>query len=223
MLRGTLGSSACGAPRLDFFDFLPCFFPPFFFRVPGNERTNDRFVITARRVCFSSLMSATLDTLQFGLCRDMLAVVDVVAQFDVSRVPAAWLAATRRLGALTLTGEGSSRIFPSKQAMRIANQRALSIVVRSVGGCEAALYTAMLKKTAVLGMSNSGRTVSLFCLAIFVVYLFGFVRPRLLDCFACCVSARRTLRCSLSPHSTAVHSSTTCDQKSMSSFFFFFC
>jgi glucosamine--fructose-6-phosphate aminotransferase (isomerizing) len=104
-------------------------------------------------------MSATLDTLQFGLCRDMLAVVDVVAQFDVSRLPATWLEATRRLGALTLTGEGSSRIFPSKQAMRIANQRALSIVVHSVGGCEAALYAPMLKTTAVLGISNSGRTV----------------------------------------------------------------
>jgi glutamine---fructose-6-phosphate transaminase (isomerizing) len=107
----------------------------------------------------------------FGLTRDMKAVVSLVASFDVSRVPRLLVDRTQSAGSLTLVGEGSSRLVPHKQALRIAAARGYSLVLRSYGGCEAALYAKSLLKSAVLGVSNSGRTAE-------VCALFGSLRQQ---------------------------------------------
>lgn len=56
---------------------------------------------------------------KFALCREMLQTVDVVAGFN----PAATAQIAQTIagtGRLMLTGEGSSRIFPAKNAIRKA-------------------------------------------------------------------------------------------------------
>lgn len=102
----------------------------------------------------------------------MLAVVPVVAAFDATRVPSALVDAVRARGQLTFVAEGSSRLVPSKQALRVAATRGHATVLRTYGGCEAALYAQMIgARTAVLGVSNSGRTAE-------VCGLFAALRQR---------------------------------------------
>lgn len=95
---------------------------------------------------------------KYALCREMLETVDVVRDYDVSAVEP-FVDDVKDKSRLFLTGEGSSRLFPAK--------RAIYESLKSIGGPE--LYTdgatqALeydLKKTAVFGMSNSGKTKEL--------------------------------------------------------------
>lgn len=91
----------------------------------------------------------------FNLCADMLASADVVRSFDP--VVAAPIAdAVRQAGKLLLTGEGSSRLFPAKHAIKLARQRGCALQLHTEAGCQSQGYD--LIDWAVLAASNSGRT-----------------------------------------------------------------
>ena len=91
----------------------------------------------------------------FHLCTDMLAAPDVVAGFDPS-VVAPIAQAVRDTGRLLLTGEGSSRLFPAKHAIKLARQRGYGLQLHTEAGCQSQAYD--LLGWAVLAASNSGRT-----------------------------------------------------------------
>jgi glucosamine--fructose-6-phosphate aminotransferase (isomerizing) len=92
---------------------------------------------------------------QFGLVRDMLATPEVVTGFvsDQARETGRDIA---KVGRLLLTGEGSSRIFPGKNA--IANARRLNwpIALHTEAGRQAQEYD--LSNWPVFAASNSGKT-----------------------------------------------------------------
>jgi len=91
----------------------------------------------------------------FGLVTDMLAAVDVVRTFDPGVVSsiAGQIPAN---GKLLLTGEGSSRLFPAKNAMAQARRANWPLTLHTEAGRQAQEYR--LADWAVLAMSNSGRT-----------------------------------------------------------------
>lgn len=91
----------------------------------------------------------------FGLCTDMLATPAIVAGFSPTQVDAA-AAAVRQTGKLHLTGEGSSRLFPAKHAIKVARQRGYQLQLHTDAGFQSQSYR--LDDWAVLGASNSGRT-----------------------------------------------------------------
>ena len=98
---------------------------------------------------------------RFALAREMMETASIVRSFDPARSQALAAAAggTRRL---FLTGEGSSRIFPAKNAIRVAMQAGLSGVhtdgARQAAGYDLSSYTVILA-------SNSGRTSEVVALA----------------------------------------------------------
>ena len=92
---------------------------------------------------------------EFGLVRDMLATVDVLKNFDPS-VIAPIVSPVKEAGRLMLTGEGSSRIFPAKQAMAHARRSGDALSIATEAATQAAEYE--LGAWAVCGVSNSGRT-----------------------------------------------------------------
>lgn len=99
---------------------------------------------------------------QFALVNEMMQAVDVVKNFSpaVSK-PVADMA--QQTGRLLLAGEGSSRIFPAKNAIRRAMQWALSQKIATEGCHQACLYN--LEGYAALLSSNSGRTRETMLLA----------------------------------------------------------
>jgi glucosamine--fructose-6-phosphate aminotransferase (isomerizing) len=105
---------------------------------------------------------------KFGLVRDMMASVDVVADFaaDQAKDTGKMLAQMR---CLLLTGEGSSRIFPAKNA--IANARRLNwpIQLHTESARQAQEYD--LSSWPVFAASNSGKTSE-------VIKLFTHLRER---------------------------------------------
>lgn len=92
---------------------------------------------------------------QFALCREMLDTVEVIERFDPTRTTDA-ADAIGRAGRLLLTGEGSSRIFPAKNAVRKGLTWGADLWIATEGSRQAATYD--LSKFAVFGASNSGRT-----------------------------------------------------------------
>jgi glucosamine--fructose-6-phosphate aminotransferase (isomerizing) len=92
---------------------------------------------------------------QFALCREMMDTVGVVDALDPART-AAIARAIADAGRLFLTGEGSSRIFPAKNAVRKALTWGADLWIATEGSRQAATYD--LSKFAVFGASNSGRT-----------------------------------------------------------------
>ncbi|MBT8336786.1 MAG: sugar isomerase [Gemmatimonadetes bacterium] len=92
---------------------------------------------------------------RFALCREMLDTVGVVDRFDPTATAEA-AATIAEVGRLFLTGEGSSRIFPAKNAIRKAMAWGADLWVATDGSRQAATYE--LSKFAVFGASNSGRT-----------------------------------------------------------------
>ncbi len=91
----------------------------------------------------------------FALPKDMLATVEVIANFNADQAveTAKEIAA---VGRLFFTGEGSSRIFPSKSVIAHARRQGWPIVLHTEGGKQAQQYK--LDDWAVLAASNSGRT-----------------------------------------------------------------
>jgi glutamine---fructose-6-phosphate transaminase (isomerizing) len=98
----------------------------------------------------------------FALVREMLDTVGVAGNFDANQTAEV----AREIGAagrLMLTGEGSSRIFPAKNAIRKALTWGLNLAVATEGSRQAAQYD--LAKFAVFMASNSGRTKEVVLLA----------------------------------------------------------
>jgi glucosamine--fructose-6-phosphate aminotransferase (isomerizing) len=99
---------------------------------------------------------------KYALVREMMDVVSVVKGFDPDQTKdvAQKIAAA---GKLFLTGEGSSRIFPAKNAMRKAMRWGLNLQIATDGSRQAGQYD--LAKFAVFCASNSGRTKEVVLLA----------------------------------------------------------
>ena len=92
---------------------------------------------------------------QFNLVHDMLAAADAIQMFDPSVVQAT-AAEIASVGKLLFTGEGSSRLFPAKSAIRHSRQQGWTTTLHTEAGRQSQDYA--LDDWAVLGMSNSGRT-----------------------------------------------------------------
>jgi len=99
---------------------------------------------------------------KYALVREMMDVVGVVKSFNPGQTKevAKKIASA---GRLFLTGEGSSRIFPAKNAIRKALRWGLNIQIATDGSRQAAQYD--LNKFAVFCASNSGRTKEVVLLA----------------------------------------------------------
>ena len=99
---------------------------------------------------------------RFALVREMMDTVGVVKNFhpettqEISQEIAT-------VGRLLLTGEGSSRIFPAKNAIRKALTGGLELNLFTEGSRQAAQYD--LSRFAVFCASNSGRTKEIVLLA----------------------------------------------------------
>jgi glucosamine--fructose-6-phosphate aminotransferase (isomerizing) len=92
---------------------------------------------------------------KFALIREMMESVGIVREFkleDAEEVSAA----IQKAGKLFLTGEGSSRIFPAKNARTAAMRWGSKLTLATEGGRQAAEYG--LHDFVVYGASNSGRT-----------------------------------------------------------------
>ena len=92
----------------------------------------------------------------------MMETVDVVRNFNLAQTKDV-ARTVRSLGRLLLTGEGSSRIFPAKNAIRKAMRWQLDLSVFTEGSRQAAEYD--LSRFAVFCASNSGRTKEVVLLA----------------------------------------------------------
>jgi len=99
---------------------------------------------------------------KYKLVQEMMDTVDIVKGFnpDQTRDVAQKI---KSVGKLLLTGEGSSRIFPAKNAIRKNLQWGLDLQVATDGSRQAAQYD--LSKFAVFCASNSGRTKEVVLLA----------------------------------------------------------
>jgi len=91
----------------------------------------------------------------FALTREMLESPGVLTQFDVTQAAGA-AEAIRAIGKLFMTGEGSSRIFPAKNAIAAGLLAGWPISVASEACCQAGRYD--LADYVVFAASNSGRT-----------------------------------------------------------------
>ena len=95
---------------------------------------------------------------KFDICLEMLETVDVIRNYDPSD---AWKFAQmlKPYPRILLTGEGSSRIFPAQNLISSNLKHASEFTLLSEGATQACEYD--LSKTAVIGLSNSGRTKEL--------------------------------------------------------------
>jgi len=90
-----------------------------------------------------------------NLVKDMLATTGIVEKFDCNQMTGA-AAAVKETGKLLMTGEGSSRIFPAKHAIKVAMQRGYDLQLMTEAGKQSQEYR--LDDWAVFALSNSGRT-----------------------------------------------------------------
>jgi glutamine---fructose-6-phosphate transaminase (isomerizing) len=97
-----------------------------------------------------------------ALVREMMDTVGVVSNFDASQTKGV-AKDIASVGRLFLTGEGSSRIFPAKNAMRKALRWGMDLRIATDGSRQTAQYD--LAKFAVFCASNSGRTKEVVLLA----------------------------------------------------------
>ncbi len=99
---------------------------------------------------------------KYALVREMMETVEVVKKFDPNQTELI-AGEIKSAGKLLLTGEGSSRIFPAKNAIRKALTWGLNMSVFTDGSRQSAQYD--LSKLAVFCASNSGRTKEVVLLA----------------------------------------------------------
>ncbi|MFZ1932973.1 MAG: sugar isomerase [Thermoguttaceae bacterium] len=99
---------------------------------------------------------------KFALVREMLDTVGVARNFDPHQT-ADVAAEVKAAGRLMLSGEGSSRMFPAKNAIRKALTWGLKLHVVTEGSRQAAQYD--LADFATFLASNSGRTKEVVLLA----------------------------------------------------------
>jgi glutamine---fructose-6-phosphate transaminase (isomerizing) len=93
--------------------------------------------------------------MQFALVQEMLDTPGVLKNFKLEGVEAL-VEAIKTAGKLFLTGEGSSRIFPAKNAIYTAMCEGTSLNIATDGGRQAAEYD--LSDYVIFGASNSGST-----------------------------------------------------------------
>ena len=98
----------------------------------------------------------------YALVQEMMDTVGVVRNFDPTQTTAI-APKIQSVGRLLMTGEGSSRIFPAKNAMRKAMQWGMDLQIATDGSRQSAEYD--LSKFAVFCASNSGRTKEVVLLA----------------------------------------------------------
>ncbi|MHC4466903.1 MAG: SIS domain-containing protein [Planctomycetota bacterium] len=99
---------------------------------------------------------------QYALVREMMDTIDVVKNFDASQTKKA-AGEISSVGRLLMTGEGSSRIFPAKNAIRKGLKWGMDLLMTTDGSRQSAGYD--LSKFAVFCASNSGRTKEVVLLA----------------------------------------------------------
>lgn len=99
---------------------------------------------------------------KFLLVQEMMDTVGVVKQFNPAQTKQV-AQKIKSIGKLFLTGEGSSRIFPAKNAIRKALQWGMDLRIATDGSRQSAQYD--LSKFAVFCASNSGRTKEVITLA----------------------------------------------------------
>lgn len=99
---------------------------------------------------------------KYALVQEMMDTVGVVKNFDTGQTKKV-AKEIKKAGKLLLTGEGSSRIFPAKHAIRKALTMGVDLSIVTDGSRQSAQYN--LKKFAVFCASNSGRTKEVVLLA----------------------------------------------------------
>jgi glucosamine--fructose-6-phosphate aminotransferase (isomerizing) len=104
----------------------------------------------------------------FGLVRDMLQTAEVVDQFDADQAKETGKSIAK-IGRLLLTGEGSSRIFPAKNALAAARRLNYPLALHTEAARQAQEYD--LSNWAVFAASNSGKTAE-------VIKLFTHLRSK---------------------------------------------
>jgi glucosamine--fructose-6-phosphate aminotransferase (isomerizing) len=98
----------------------------------------------------------------YDLIREMLETVRVIRNFDAGQTRSV-AGQLRDVSRLLLTGEGSSRIFPAKNAVRKSLTLGLKQIIQTEGSHQASQYD--LSETAVFFASNSGQTKEVCLLA----------------------------------------------------------
>jgi len=99
---------------------------------------------------------------KYALVQEMMQTVEVIKKFNPNQTKNI-TGEIKSAGKLLLTGEGSSRIFPAKNAIRKALTWGLDISIFTDGSRQSAQYD--LSKFAVFCASNSGRTKEVVLLA----------------------------------------------------------
>ena len=99
---------------------------------------------------------------KYALVQEMMDTIDVVKKFNSSQTKDV-AGKIKSVGKLFLTGEGSSRIFPAKNASRKALTMGLDISIATDGSRQSSQYD--LSEFAVFCASNSGRTKEVVLLA----------------------------------------------------------
>lgn len=98
---------------------------------------------------------------QFALAREMLETPAIIKNFRLKNADSV-AAAIKKTGKIFFTGEGSSRIFPAKNAMYLARRMGLNLNMAAEGGRQALEYK--LDDSVVFGASNSGQTKEVIAL-----------------------------------------------------------
>jgi len=98
----------------------------------------------------------------YALVQEMMDTIGVVKDFKVSQT-AQVAGKIKAVNKVLMTGEGSSRIFPAKNAMRKAMTWGMNLTIATDGSRQSAQYD--LSKFAVFCASNSGRTKEVILLA----------------------------------------------------------
>ena len=98
----------------------------------------------------------------YALCREMLETPTVISAFDPKNTQHVSKFKYMNYDSVLLTGEGSSRIFPGKNAITSALRSRANVLPFTEGATQAMDYD--LSKTLVIGASNSGKTRELICL-----------------------------------------------------------
>jgi glutamine---fructose-6-phosphate transaminase (isomerizing) len=99
---------------------------------------------------------------KYALVREMMQTAEVVKQFNPNQTKGV-AEEIKSAGRLLFTGEGSSRIFPAKNAMRKALTWGINLSISTDGSRQSAQYD--LSQFAVFCASNSGRTKEVVLLA----------------------------------------------------------
>ncbi|MCK4312594.1 MAG: sugar isomerase [Candidatus Cloacimonetes bacterium] len=99
---------------------------------------------------------------KYALVREMMDTIEVVKNFNPKQTKEV-AEKIESAGRLLLTGEGSSRIFPAKNAIRKALTWGLDLSITTDGSRQSAQYD--LSEFAVFCASNSGRTKEVVLLA----------------------------------------------------------